>query len=112
MDLNTKRLRLNEYVASMLSIRLGEGIRRVLAYGSKVTLEQVESNIFNFNGNLVIQLLQNSELLTYSDLSNDLDFFSKIRYTVNFSRVYKRLYTVAHLIAGNSLEIETISSQA
>ena len=49
---------------------------------AKVTLEQVESNIFNFNGNLVIQLLQNSELLTYSDLSNDLDFFSKIRYTV------------------------------
>ena len=82
MDLNTKRLRLNEYVASMLQIRLGDGIRRVMAYGNKVTLAQVESNIFNFNGNLILQILQNSELLTYNDLSNDLDFFSKIRYTV------------------------------
>ena len=65
MDLNTKRLRLNEYVASMLQIRLGDGIRRVMAYGNKVTLAQVESNIFNFNGNLIFSrfIKSNSSLL-------------------------------------------------
>ncbi len=33
MDLNTKRLRLNEYVGSMLNIKLGDSINRVMAYG-------------------------------------------------------------------------------
>lgn len=67
MDLNTKRLRLNEYIASMLSIKLGDGIARVLAYGNKVSLRQVESNIFKFSGSIVLQALQTSQLLKYDD---------------------------------------------
>ena len=55
MDLNTKRLRLNEYISSLLSLKLGDGIARVLAYGNKVSLRQVESNIFKFSGSVVLQ---------------------------------------------------------
>ena len=45
MDLSTKRLRLNEYIASMLSIRLGESVNRVLASQGKATFKQVEKYI-------------------------------------------------------------------
>ena len=82
MNLNTKRLRLFEYIASMLSLKLGDGISRVLSYGSKVDINQIETNIFKFPGTIVIQALTNSQLLKFDDRCNDLDFFSALRYTV------------------------------
>lgn len=81
MDLSTKRLRLNEYIASMLSMRLGESANKLLANQSKVTFRQIE-NLFKFPGNIVLQLLQTSQLLKYDDRVNDLDIFSALRYTV------------------------------
>jgi hypothetical protein len=66
----------------MLSLRLGDGINRVLAYGNKVTLRQVESNIFKFPGTVILQLLHSSELLKFDDRCNDLDFFSALKFTV------------------------------
>ena len=81
MDLSTKRLRLNEYIASMLSMRLGESVNRLLSSQGKATFKQVE-NIFKFPGNIVLQLLQTSQLLKYDDRVNDLDIFSALRYTV------------------------------
>ena len=82
MDLNTKRLRLNEYISSLLSLKLGDGIARVLAYGNKVSLRQVESNIFKFSGSIVLQSLQTSQLLKFDDRVNDLDVFSALRFTI------------------------------
>lgn len=82
MNLNTKRLRLFEYIASMLSLKLGDGISRVLSYGNKVDINQIETNIFKFPGTIVIQALTNSQLLKFDDRCNDLDFFSALRYTV------------------------------
>ena len=83
MDLNTKRLRLNEYVASMLNLKLGDSISRVLAYGTKCTIRQIETNLFKFPGTIVLQVLGSSELLKFDDRTNDLDFVSRLRYTVN-----------------------------
>ena len=51
----------------MLSIKLGDGIARVLAYGNKVSLRQVESNIFKFSGAVVLQALTTSQLLKFDD---------------------------------------------
>lgn len=82
LDLSTKRLRLNEYIASMLSIRIGESVSRVLTYGNKINLKQVLTNIFKFSGSIVIQSLQNSQLLKFNDLVNDLDVFSSLKYSV------------------------------
>ena len=84
LDLSTKRLRLNEYISSLLSIRIGESVHRILTYGNRVNLKQVRTNIFNFNGSIVIQTLQNSQLLKYEDLVNDLDVFSALRFTIKF----------------------------
>ena len=83
LDLSTKRLRLNEYIASLLSIRIGESVSRVLTYGNNIDLKQVQTNIFNFSGNIVIQSLHNSQLLKFDDLVNDLDVFSSLKYTIN-----------------------------
>ena len=82
LDLTNKRLRLNEYVASLLSLRLGESVNRVLTYGNKINLKQVVTNIFSFSGSIVIQALQTSQLLKYEDLTNDLDVFSGLKYTI------------------------------
>ena len=68
LDLSTKRLRLNEYIASLLSIRIGESVSRVLTYGNNIDLKQVKTNIFNFSGNIVIQALHISQLLKFDDL--------------------------------------------
>ena len=59
-----------------------DGISRILAYGNKVTIRQVESNVFKSSGNLVMQLLGNSQLLKFDDRCNDLDFFSALRFTI------------------------------
>lgn len=55
LDLSTKRLRLGECVASLLSLRLGDSVNRVLTFGNKIDIDQVITNIFSFSGNLVIQ---------------------------------------------------------
>ena len=83
MDLNTKRLRLTEYVGSMLNLKLGDSINRVLGFGTKATIQQIQTNLFRFSGTIVLQVLGSSDLLKYDDRTNDLDFVSRLRYTVN-----------------------------
>ena len=68
LDLSTKRLRLGECIASLLSLRLGDSVNRVLTFGNKIDIDQVITNIFSFSGNLVIQALQNSQLMRFDDL--------------------------------------------
>ena len=82
MDLNTKRLRLKEYIASMLNLKLGNSINRVLTYGNKVSMRQIETNLFKFPNTIVMSILSSSSLIKYDDRVNDCDFFSALRYTV------------------------------
>ena len=107
MDLNTKRLRLTEYVGSMLNLKLGDSINRVLGFGTKATVQQIQTNLFRFSGTIVLQVLGSSDLLKYDDRTNDLDFVSRLRYTVKgpkneLGRIYGNIYTSILLIAGNS----------
>ena len=81
-DLNTKRLRRSEYISAMLNLKLGDNVNRVLAYGTKATVKQIETNLFRFPGTIVLQVLGSSQLLKYDDRTNDLDFVSRLRYTV------------------------------
>jgi hypothetical protein len=81
LDLNNKRLRLYEYVAALLSKRVGEGINRILTLGNKIKMKQVR-DIFKFPGTIIFQLLYTAPLLKYDDRVNDLDAFSALRYSV------------------------------
>jgi hypothetical protein len=67
----------------MLNLKLGDNVNRVLAYGTKVTVKQIVTNLFRFPGTIVLQVLGSSQLLKFDDRTNDLDFVSRLRYTVN-----------------------------
>lgn len=81
LDLENKRLRLHEYVAALLSKRIGESINRILTLGNKIKMKQVR-DVFKFPGTIIFQLLYSSPLLKYNDAVNDLDAFSALRYSV------------------------------
>lgn len=81
MDLANKRLRCNEYIAAMLTRELSKRINSVIALGSDVTMDKLE-NIFKFPGTIIFQRLYKSGLLKFDDRINDMDFFTKFRYTI------------------------------
>lgn len=61
MDLGNKRLRCNEYIASLLTKTFSDRINRVISLGSKATLRNVEE-IFKFQGDLILSQLHKSGL--------------------------------------------------
>ena len=69
LNINNKRLRLYEYIAALLSKKVGEGINRILILGNRIKLEQVK-NIFKFPGTIIFQILYTSPLLKYDDRVN------------------------------------------
>lgn len=84
MDVTNKRLRDNEYIASLLSntlsSRLYRAMRKVKRKNTK-NLEAVE-NIFGFKGDILITGLYDSGLFKYDDVVNDMDFFNKLKFTI------------------------------
>ena len=79
-DLNTKRLRCNEYIASLFTAELSNRLNRVISMGDKATIESMRE-IFKFPGDIIIQKMQRSGVLRFDDSVNDMTFFSKTRYT-------------------------------
>lgn len=104
LDLNNKRLRLNEYIGAILSKRIGDGVSRILSNGNNIQLKQVE-NIFKFPGTIIFQSLHTSPLLKFDDRVNDLDVFSALRYSVK-GWVYLHL---APYISNDILQIPLIA---
>lgn len=80
MDLDNKRLRLNEYIASILNIELRKRINQFVK-DNKTSLADIK-NVFKFPGDLLVQNLHSSGLLRYDDAVNDCDFFTKLKYTI------------------------------
>lgn len=81
LDLDNKRLRCNEYIASLLTKALSERVNRIISLGNRVTIDRVKE-IFRFPGDIILQQLYRSGLLRYDDKVNDMDFFSKLKYTI------------------------------
>lgn len=84
MDVTNKRLRDNEYIASLLtgtlSSRLYRAMSKVKRSGSK-NLDALEQ-IFSFKGDILITELYDSGLFKYDDVVNDMDFFNKLKFTI------------------------------
>lgn len=80
LDLKNKRLRCNEYIASLLTMEFSRRISRIISLGDKVTIENIRE-IFKFPGEILIQKMNSSGILRFDDAVNDLDFFSKFKYT-------------------------------
>lgn len=81
MDMENKRLRDSEYIASLLNKELSKRILPVVNSGKKLTREKIK-DVFKFSGEILITQLYNSGLFRYDDQVNDMDFFSKLKYTI------------------------------
>ena len=80
-DINSKRLRLNECIGAITSLRMGKSVNRILSKGDKVTLDEVVG-ILKVSPNLIFRLLYKSPLITYNDIVNDMDFFNAFKYSI------------------------------
>jgi len=81
LDLGNKRLRCNEYIASLLTKAFSDRANRIIALGNRITLDKVRE-IFKFQGDIIMQQLYKSGLLRFDDKINDMDMFSKLRFTL------------------------------
>lgn len=78
LDLTNKRLRCNEYIASLITKQFSDRLNR--AVGSN-KIEKLK-DIFKFPGDIILKQFHNSGLFRYDDKINDLDFFSKLKFTL------------------------------
>lgn len=80
MDLCNKRLRCNEYVASLLTQEFSKKLNRIMSLGAKATMENFKE-IFKFAPDLLIQRMHASGIFRYDETINDMDMFSRFKFT-------------------------------
>lgn len=80
MNLKNKRLRCNEYIASLLTQEFSIKLNRIMALGSKATIDNFRE-MFKFPGNILIMKMHSSGVFRFDDTINDMDFFARFKYT-------------------------------
>lgn len=80
LSLDNKRLRCNEYIASLLTQEFSKRLNRVITLGSKATIPDF-LDMFKFSGEILIQKMHSSGILRFDDTINDMDFFTRLKYT-------------------------------
>ena len=83
LDLVNKRLRCNEYVASLLNGIISEKIKKFVntTVNTEEKLITKYNNFFSFRGNEIISKLHSSGLMRFDDAVNDMDFFERLKVT-------------------------------
>ena len=81
MDLANKRLRSNEIISSLLTQDWSNRLNRIMSFGKKADLENYRE-LFSFPGDILIQKMHGSGILRYNDIINDMDMFSRVKYTI------------------------------
>jgi hypothetical protein len=83
LDLVNKRLRCNEYVASLLNGIISEKIKKFVntTVNKEEKLITKYDNFFSFRGNEIISKLHSSGLMRFDDSVNDMDFFERLKVT-------------------------------
>jgi len=81
MSLENKRLRCHEYIASLLTTEFSTRLNRIINLGNKATMDNIV-DIFKFSGMILIQKMHASGVLRFDENINDMDFFSRLKYTV------------------------------
>ena len=90
LSLDNKRIRCNEYIASLLTIEFSRRLNKIITLGAKATMVDF-MDMFKIPGNLLIQKMHSSGILRFDDTINDMDFFSKFKYTRTFKMVRYRV---------------------
>lgn len=79
-DINNKRLRCNEYIASLLTKEFSKRLNRIISLGDKATIDNIKE-LFKFPGDILIRKMHASGVLKFDDCVNDMDFWTKFKYT-------------------------------
>ena len=104
MDLKNKRLRCNEYIAGFITAEFSKRVNRIIRYKNRVDLRRVKG-IISMPGDIIITRLHTSGLFRSNEAVNDMDFFSKLKFTTKGkqgSPSYSDVCRITLLIAGNS----------
>ena len=80
LDLRNKRLRKNEYVASLLTLEFSNRLKRILSLGEKASIDNYKE-LLKFPGDILLQKMNRSGILRFNDSVNDMSFFSKFKFT-------------------------------
>lgn len=80
MDLNNKRLRCNEYISSLLTKEFSKRLNRIISLGDKATMDDYK-DLFSFPGDILMLKMHSSGILRFDDCVNDMDMWSKCKYT-------------------------------
>ena len=80
LDLRNKRLRKNEYVASLLTLEFSNRLKRILSLGEKAQIDNYKE-LLKFPGDILLQKMNRSGILRFNDSVNDMSFFSHFKYT-------------------------------
>lgn len=85
MDITNKRLRDNEYIASLITSDLSKSLYRIMNKVRKPQSRNLNTleELFSFRGDILINKLYDSGLFKYDDVVNDMDFWNKLKYTIN-----------------------------
>lgn len=81
LDLMNKRLRCNEYIASLLTAEFSRRLNRIITKGGRATSKDFDE-IFSFPGDILLIKMHSSGILRYDDTINSMDFFNKFRITM------------------------------
>lgn len=81
MDLTNKRVRCNEILSCLMTQEFSERLNRIMSMGRKATIDNYRE-LFSFPGDILIQKLQSSGIQRYNDIINDMDMFSRCKYTI------------------------------
>ena len=84
MDITNKRLRDNEYIASLMTRDLSNSLYRIMSKVRKPQSRNLNTleELFSFRGDILINNLYNSGLFKFDDVVNDMDFFNKLKYSI------------------------------
>lgn len=83
LDILNKRLRCNEYVATLLNQIISEKIKKFVNTTANTKEKHITKyhNFFSYRGNEIISKLHSSGLMRYDDLVNDMDVYQKLKIT-------------------------------
>lgn len=81
VDLANKRLRANECIASLFTHQLSIKIKNLMGYRNRVTMQHV-LDVFKIPGDIIIQQMHKSNLFHFDERINDMDFWTKLKYTL------------------------------
>lgn len=109
MDLRNKRLRSNEILSALMTQEFSTRLNRIMSLGKKATIDNYRE-LFSFPGDILIQAVNSAGIQRYNDVINDMNFFSRCKFTIkgpnslgnkNSNNIGIRNLVRTSLIAGN-----------